>query len=138
VGWGDATIPSDLLEVIQQLETIRTPFIDSLAALRQEVAQKLNGLSANGSEPPAEIKIRDVQFYILSQLTNVELSSPPTAVRGSLKGTAGITIDLAIQKNGTFSKAQIEQMIESLPALQGAKYKAEMKVERQPREPQKA
>jgi hypothetical protein len=60
---------------------------------------------------------------------NIVLDTLPDALRGKLAGSGSIIIDLTISKAGEFSKGQIEQMVEQLPAFAGAQYKADLKLE---------
>ncbi len=124
-GWDE--VPDEVvIESQKDVETIRTTFIPSLATLRQEIAQKLSGFR--------EAKILAAQFFVLSQSDRVDLSTFPSSVRGTLTGPGAITIDLAIKKQGEFSKAQVEQMIETLPSFPQAQYRVELKVERKTEE----
>ena len=103
------------------LESVQTPFVTTLGALRQEVAMKLSELQ--------DAKIRRIQFFVFGEQANTDLSTLPASLRGSLTGPADVTIDLSINKQGEYSKAHVEQMTEMLPSFPGAQYRAELKVE---------
>lgn len=106
---------------LTKIETVQTPFLKTLGSLRQEVASKLGAIDS--------VKIIRCQFFIYSQQSNIDLGTLPSALRGTLIGNGEIVADISINKNGEFSKAQIEQMIEMLPTMTGAQYKVELKVE---------
>lgn len=103
-----------------RFETIYTPSKESVGSLRNEVASKLN-------EFP-DSKIKTVVFLIFSEQKNIELSSLPSSLRGSLTGNSDLTLDMSIRKHGDFTKAQIEDLIEMLPVISNAQYKAELKI----------
>lgn len=103
------------------LKSVETPFANSIGALRQAVAEKL-GLM----ESP---RVKKIQFVVFSQDSNIDLGTLSPAFRGTLNGSGDFALDLHIGKTGDFSKAEIEQMIEQLPSLSKARYRAEMKVE---------
>jgi len=119
----DTRFPSDTQPVTfpRTLQSIQTPFVKTLGALRQEVALKLSEYQ--------DAQIRRVQFFVFSEQAQVDLSTLPASLRGSLTGTGDVTIDVNINKQGEFSKAQVEQMTEMLPSFPGAQYRAELKVE---------
>lgn len=112
--------PAFSQENFRATTTVHTSFKENLNSLRQEVASKLN-------EYPDCI-VKEIRFFIFSEQKDVELSQYSNSFRGSLSGISDITIDLNILKRGDFTKAQVEQMVESLSNLKGASYKAEMKV----------
>lgn len=103
-----------------QLQSVVTPFCNSIGVLRQELASKLN-------EQPDSLT-KTIQFFVYSEQKEVELSNFPASLRGNLSGNSDITIDLSIKKTGDFTKAQVEQMIEMLPVINNAQYKAELKI----------
>ncbi len=119
----DTETPSEtlMMDTTARLESIQTPFVTTLGALRQEVATKLSDFQ--------DAKIRRIQFFIFGEKANTDLSTLPASLRGSLTGPADVTIDLNINKQGEFSKAQVEQMTEMLPSFPGAQYRAELRVE---------
>lgn len=100
--------------------SIQTSFISSIGALRQEVAEKLNEYN--------DSTIKEIKFFIYSSQENIELSSVPSPLRGTLTGNGDITVDLVINKNGSYTKAQTEQMVEMLPVFNDVQYRAEMKL----------
>jgi hypothetical protein len=72
--------------------------------------------------------VQEVTFKIFFESDAGDLSSLPTAFRGSLSGSGAVTADIQIKKQGRFSKAEVEQMAEALPAYAGARYSANLKV----------
>ena len=113
-------VPASTQINLKSTITVHTAFKDNLNSLRQEVALKLNEQS--------DCIVKEIRFFIFSEQKDVELSQYSNSFRGSLSGNSDITIDLNILKRGDFTKAQVEQMVESLANLKGASYKAEMKV----------
>jgi hypothetical protein len=107
-------------EYLKSTITVHSSFKDSLNSLRQEVALKL--------EEYSDCVVKEIRFFIFYEQKDVELSQFSNSFRGSLSGISDMTIDLNILKRGDYSKAQVEQMVESLTNLKGATYKAEMKV----------
>ena len=105
---------------------VETPFASGVGALRQEVAVKLAEYEDD--------RIKDVTFRIFFEKKNTDLGSLPAGLRGSMSGLGDITADLTIIKSGDFSKGEVEQMVEGLPAFPDGDYKAEMKVEHAPEE----
>jgi hypothetical protein len=103
------------------LKSVETPFANTIGALRQAVAEKLGAL-----ESP---RVKKIQFAIFAQDPNVDLGTLSPALRGTLNGSGDFTIDLHIGKAGDFTKAEVEQLIEELPTLNKARYRAEMKIE---------
>ena len=119
----DLNDPKDFIDIEvkpDSLESVQTSFKNSISDLRLEVAEKLNDYQ--------DSTIKRIQFFIFSKQSNIELSSIPSALRGTLSGNSDIDIDLVINKNGDFSKAQIEQMIEMLPVFNQAQYRVELKI----------
>jgi hypothetical protein len=108
-------------EASRALESIQTTFAKSIGALRQEIAQKLDGYE--------KVTIKKAQFRILSEQNNIDLGSLSSQLRGTINGPGDFMLDIIINKRGDFSKAQIEQMVESLALFNGAQYKAELKAE---------
>lgn len=103
------------------LKSVETPFANSIGSLRQAVAEKLSTM-----ESP---RVRKVQFVVFAQDPTVDLGTLSPALRGTLTGPGDFTMDMHIGKTGDFTKAEVEQMIEQLPALNKARYRAELKVE---------
>lgn len=103
------------------LKSVETPFANSIGALRQAVAEKLSAM-----ESP---RVRKVQFFVFAQEPTVDLGTLSPALRGTLTGAGNFTIDMHIGKTGDFTKAEVEQMIEQLPTLNKAQYRAELKLE---------
>ncbi|GBD86108.1 hypothetical protein BMS3Abin03_00017 [bacterium BMS3Abin03] len=108
---------SDLIEI----QNIYTTNLNSTGGLRQEIASKLNNIE--------DAVIRKVRFTIYFNKSKVELNTLPVSLRGQLTGQSDVYFELAITKNGAFSKSQVEQMAEQLTSFPGASYKAELGIE---------
>lgn len=101
---------------------IRIPPQTSIGSLRQDAAFRLQ-------EKEGAVVIK-ANFKIFFQRSKVgDLSSLPSALRGSMTGQGDITAEITIAKTGRFPKSQIEQQIESLPSISGADYSADLTVE---------
>jgi hypothetical protein len=108
------------------LRSVETPFANTIGALRQAVAERLNAL--------AGATVLSIQFFIFAQDSNVDLGTLSPALRGTIDGPGEFTVDMHIGKKGNFSKAEVEQMVERLPRFANAQYRAEMKIEEPPEE----
>jgi hypothetical protein len=95
---------------------------NSILDLRQETAFRLQDYEGASIK-----KISFKIFYSKNEIS--DLSSLPTALRGSLSGQGDIIAEIMISKSGNFTKTQIEQFVESLPAIPGADYSADMVLE---------
>jgi hypothetical protein len=98
---------------------IQTTNEGSVNSLRQKIAEKLS----EQNEPISKW----VRFTVFIQQPNTELSVYPSALRGALTGIANLNAEILIEKNGQFTKAQIEQLVEQLPSFAQALYKAEVR-----------
>jgi hypothetical protein len=116
---------SSLPEAImaQPLIDLETTFCRGIGELRQAVAILLADYE-NAS-------VRQLTFRIYCEKRNCDLATLPAGLRGSVSGLGDITADLTLSKNGDFSKAEVEQIVEKLPSLPDADYKAELKIESQ-------
>jgi hypothetical protein len=76
-----------------------------------------------------EAIVKGVTFRIFFEKRSCDLATLPSGLRGSIAGLGDITADLTIGKNGEFSKADVEQLVEKLPSLPGGDYKAELRVQ---------
>lgn len=103
-------------------EQISIPWKPSKGALRQEIAARL--AEAEGA------KITSIRFQFFQTDQEVDLSSLPAGLRGSLSGSGTLTLDIAIGKRGDMSKAQIEQLCEQLPDFRSAQYSARLEIVR--------
>lgn len=72
--------------------------------------------------------MQEVLFKIFFQSDTGDVSSLPSAFRGALSGAGYVTAEIQVRKQGHFSKAEVEQMAEALPAYAGATYSANLKV----------
>jgi hypothetical protein len=102
-------------------ETVQTASTPTPGSLRQAVAAKL--------VEKGDVRIRQVRFFIFSDQKDIDLSSFPTSLRGTLTGNGDVTVDINIGRKGDYKKADVESMIEMLPTFAGADYKAELKIE---------
>jgi len=103
-------------------EQISIPFKPSKGALRQEIASRL--AQAEGA------KVASIRFQYFQADQEVDLSSLPSGLRGSLSGPGTITFDVTIAKRGEMTKAQVEQLCEQLPDFRGAQYAARLEIVR--------
>lgn len=92
---------------VEVAEQINIPFKLSKGALRQEVASRLAQTEG--------VKITSVRFQFFQPEQQVDLSTVPAGLRGSLSGSGSMTFDVTITKQGDMTKAQIEQFCEQLP-----------------------
>ena len=101
---------------------MKIPPQTSLGELRQETAFRLQEYEKG--------QVTKAAYQIFYQKKNIgDLSTLPAGLRGSLSGQGDLTAEISIAKSGKYTKAQIEQQIESLPQFAGAEYSAELKVE---------
>lgn len=113
--------PGPVPENQESITTVETPFVQSLGALRQEVAVKLSDYMDSA--------VKEVTFRIFYEKKNADLGSLPTGLRGAMTGLGNVTADLTITRTGNFGKSDVEQMVESLPQFPDGDYKAEMKIQ---------
>jgi hypothetical protein len=114
VGGGTAVItrpPTESVSILPQ---------PGAGALRQEIAARLQGY-----ENPTVVK---ASFTVYLAEEAGDLATLPAAIRGSLSGPGSLTAEITIQKEGAFSKAEVEQMAESLPSIPRADYSARLEV----------
>lgn len=102
------------------VENIRCLPKPNPGGLRIEVASRL--------APFSEVRVQEVAFKIFFQSETGDLSSLPSTLRGSLSGSGSITAEIQIKKQGSFSKAEVEQMVEALPSISGATYDAQLRI----------
>jgi len=103
-------------------EQIAIPFKLSKGALRQEIAARLAQVEG--------AKITGVRFQFFQADQEVDLSSLPAGLRGSLSGPGTLTFDVTIAKCGEMTKAQVEQFCEQLPDFRSAQYSARLEIVR--------
>jgi hypothetical protein len=116
-----APLPEGTIE--KPLIDLETAFCRGVSELRQEVAVLL--------AEHENALVRQITFRIYCEKRNCDFATLPAGLRGSVSGLGDITADLTLSKNGAFSKAEVEQMVEKLPSLPDADYKAELKIESQ-------
>jgi hypothetical protein len=102
------------------MEDIRCPDKLSPAELRQELAVRL------AQHVTAEVE--EAIFKIFLNEESGDLTTFPAGLRGGLSGPGRLMAEIEIRRQGPFTKAQIEQMAESLPSISQAHYQATLKV----------
>ncbi|MFH0991731.1 MAG: DUF499 domain-containing protein [bacterium] len=115
----ETTMPPAIVEETASEFGIQTTNEGSINNLRQKVAEKLGELI----DPAA----RWIRFTVFIQQSSTELSTYPSAIRGSLTGIANLNAEILIEKTGQYNKAQVEEFVEQLPSFTQALYKAELK-----------
>ena len=85
------------------------------------VAQKLQELGEG-------CKVRRLRFHIYLDQEVGDLSAFPSGLRGNLSGGGTLTVEINIGKSGEFSKAEAERLVENLPNISMAEYKAKVKI----------
>ncbi len=108
-----------VIEAMQREEIRVLPQL-SAGLLRQEIASRLQASN--------EVKILRVEFMVFLDQDSGDLSSYAAPLRGNMSGHGAISVEIRLTKEGEFTKAQIEQMAESLPLLNGAEYSARLEV----------
>ena len=106
--------PQTEIEEVRCLEKL------SPGELRQEVALRL----ASHCDATVEQAI----FRIFLHEDSGDLSTFPAGLRGGLTGPGNLTVEIEIRPHGPLTKAQVEQMAESLPSIAQAHYQATLKV----------
>jgi len=102
------------------MEDIRCPDKLSPAELRQEIAVRL--------AQHASSEVEEAIFKIFVNEESGDLSTFPAGLRGGLSGPGRLMAEIEIRRQGPFTKAQIEQMAETLPSISQAHYQAILKV----------
>lgn len=97
--FGSSPAPGDL--------TLQTTFLTSRLAVRQEVARLLEDHSTR--------KASRVRFAITFDERHTEMSTLPSMIRGSLSGNGRFSGEASLGFDGSFTKPQIEEMVERLP-----------------------
>ena len=106
----------------KEIISLRIPPQTTSGSLRQESAFRLQQYEGG--------IITRASYTIFFQKSNIgDLSLLPSGIRGNLSGQGDVTAEISIIKAGKFSKSQIEQQIESLPALPDADYSADLTIE---------
>src|SRR5206468_6376933 len=103
------------------LVDLETKFCRGIGELRQEVALLL-------AEHDDAI-VKQLTFRIYCEKREYDLATLPAGLRGSIVGPGDITADLTLSKTGDYSKAEAEHIVEKLPMLPEADYKAELKID---------
>jgi len=88
-------------------EVVSTSFLSSRQEIRQNIARLLE--SHEGK------RAARVRFAITFEERETDISSLPSFLRGSLTGPGKFQGEAELEFNGSFSKAQIEEMVERLP-----------------------
>jgi hypothetical protein len=103
------------------LVDLETKFCRGIGELRQGVALLL--------AEHVDAIVKQLTFRIYCEKRNCDLATLSAGLRGSVVGLGDITADLTLSKTGDFSKAEAEQIVEKLPMLPEADYKAELKID---------
>jgi hypothetical protein len=101
-----------------ELVSRRTGSQPGIGPLRQAAAAILQ-------EYPSAKVVR-ARFTIFTQQGQVDLGSLSPAYRGRLSGPGGLTLEIAITKEGELTKAEVEEMVEGLPTVPQAEYTADL------------
>ena len=112
--------PKDEVPSFEEREEETLPQ-STLGELRKVVAQKLQELGEG-------CKVRRLRFHIYLDQEVGDLSAFPSGLRGNLSGGGTLTVEINIGKSGEFSKAEAERLVENLPNISMAEYKAKIKV----------
>lgn len=112
--------PPQLPPPQSEIEDIRCPDKLSPTELRQELALRL------AQHVTAEVE--EAIFKIFLNEESGDLSTFPAGLRGGLSGPGRLMAEIEIHCQGPFTKAQIEQMAESLPSISQAHYLATLRV----------
>jgi len=98
---------------------VSTTNVSSINELRMKIAEVLSD-----KENAVITKLR---LNIYSEQNDIDLSTIPSSLRGSLNSIGDMHLEISFTKKGMFSKSQIEQIAEQLPPFQNSNYKAEIK-----------
>ena len=123
---------TDVVQMMQREEVRVLPQL-SAGLLRQEIASRLQSSS--------EIKILRIEFLVFLDQESGDLSAYAATLRGNMSGRGTISVEIRLTKEGELTKAQVEQMAESLPLIHGAEYSARLEIlatRQQPAEAQHA
>jgi hypothetical protein len=101
-------------------ETVAILTQPSAGALRQEIAAKLQNYAA--------AKVVRASFTVYLNQSTGDLSTLPASIRGGLSGQGNLSVEISLTKEGEFTKGEIEQIAESLPAITSAEYSARLEV----------
>jgi len=101
-------------------EEVRCPPQLSPGELRQEIALRLAA--------HADAAVEEAVFQIFLHEETGDLSSYPAGLRGGLTGPGTLEVEIKIRRPGPLTKAQVEQLAESLPNIPQAHYQATLKV----------
>jgi hypothetical protein len=99
---------------------VRCPPQLSPGELRQEIALRLAAY--------AGAAVEEAVFQIFLHEETGDLSSYPAGLRGGLTGPGTLEVEIKIRRPGPLTKAQVEQLAESLPNIPQAHYQATLKV----------
>ncbi len=101
-------------------QEVRIPAQSGVSKLRQEVAARLQVLG--------EARVTTATFTVFLQANAGDLSTIPSAFRGTLSGAGDVMLELRITKHQVGDKGHVEQMIEHLPVIPNASYDARLQV----------
>jgi hypothetical protein len=102
--------------------TEEIPCLEKLSPgeLRQEIAQRL----ASHGEATIELAI----FKVFLREESGDLGVFPASLRGGVTGPGSLMVEIEIRRQGPLTKAQVEQLAETLPNVAQAHYKATLRV----------
>jgi len=106
-GGGGLPLPEPEPATEAPATVVSTGFLASRQQVRQDVARLLDENEGK--------RASRVRFAITYEERQMDISALPTFIRGSLTGAGKFEGEAAIEFNGLFSKAQIEEMVERLP-----------------------
>src|SRR5208283_4653047 len=101
-GWEPSALPRTAVK------DVGCPPKPSTGEMRIEIASRLASLN--------DFWVQEVIFKTYFESDTGDLSGLPSAFRGSLSGSGSVSVEIQIKKQGQFSKAEVEQMAEALPA----------------------
>ena len=75
-----------------------------------------------------EVSIDRVRFQVFAKYENANLADHPSAIRGALRESGDLEVQLDFTIRGPLDKARLEALCESLPQMVGAVYWAKLLV----------
>jgi len=104
---GRQPLPEPEPSTPSEATVVSTGFLGSRQQVRQDVARLLED-----NDGKRALRVR---FAITYEDRQMDISSLPAFIRGSLTGAGKFEGEAAIEFNGSYGKAQIEEMVERLP-----------------------
>ncbi len=119
IGTAEAAVSIVTPQPDEMAVSIQTPNETSLSQLRLRAAERLAELD--------DPKIHRIKAVIYAHSEKAELGTFPSALRGTLSGLGELTVEITIEQQGLFNKAQVEQAVEQLPSYNEAHYHLELR-----------